>query len=119
MPNPVTHFEIVGKDGKKLHSFYSQLFDWNIEGADNPMEYGTVAPQEGRGTGGGIGTAPEARVTFYVEVDKVQPFLDKATSIGGKVVMERTVMPGMVTFAMFADPEGNVIGLAETEVPPA
>jgi predicted enzyme related to lactoylglutathione lyase len=119
VPNPVTHFEIVGKDGKKLHSFYSQLFGWQVEGADNPMEYGTVTPQEGRGTGGGIGTAPEARVIFYVEVDKVQPFLDKAASMGGRVVEERTVLPGMVTFAMFADPEGNVIGLAESEVPPA
>jgi predicted enzyme related to lactoylglutathione lyase len=52
-------------------------------------------------------------------VDSAQEYLDKAVSMGGKVVMERTVLPGMVTFAQFQDPEGNVIGLAETAVPPA
>jgi predicted enzyme related to lactoylglutathione lyase len=33
--------------------------------------------------------------------------------------MERTVLPGMVTMAQFEDPAGNVIGLAESGVPPA
>ena len=31
--------------------------------------------------------------------------------------MERQVIPGMVTFGQFADPDGNVIGLVETETP--
>jgi predicted enzyme related to lactoylglutathione lyase len=39
--------------------------------------------------------------------------------MGGKVIMERQVIPGMVAFAQFADPDGNVIGLAETAIPPA
>jgi hypothetical protein len=36
MPNPVTHFEIVGKDGKKLQEFYASLFGWAVD-ANNPM----------------------------------------------------------------------------------
>lgn len=39
MPNPVTWFEIVGKDGKALQDFYSNLFGWEIN-ANNPMNYG-------------------------------------------------------------------------------
>jgi predicted enzyme related to lactoylglutathione lyase len=39
--------------------------------------------------------------------------------MGGKVIMERTVLPGMVTMAQFEDPAGNVIGLVETEMPHA
>jgi uncharacterized protein len=35
MPNPVVHFEIISKDAEKLHSFYSDVFDWKVD-ADNP-----------------------------------------------------------------------------------
>lgn len=119
MPPKVTHFEIEGQDGKKLQDFYSNLFGWAID-ASNPMNYGIVGATE-NGIGGGITQSQDGKphVRVYVEVDSIQPFLDKAKNLGGKVVMERTVLPGMVTMAQFEDPDGNVIGLAESEVPPA
>src|SRR5919204_1791600 len=75
MGEPVVHFEVVGKDGAKLQSYYSELFGWEIN-ADNPMNYGIVqrdgnAAPDGTGIGGGIGTGPdgyEGHVTFYVGV---------------------------------------------------
>jgi predicted enzyme related to lactoylglutathione lyase len=121
MPNPVTHFEIVGgTDGKKLQDYYAQLFGWKVD-ASNPMNYGIVEAQDGRGTGGGISASQDGKpaVTFYVEVDNPQAYLDKAVSLGGKVIMPVTTIPGMVTFAQFADPEGNVIGIAANQIPPA
>jgi predicted enzyme related to lactoylglutathione lyase len=51
MPNPVVHFEVTGKDGKKLQDFYGGIFGWNVD-ADNPMNYGIVSNED---TGGGIG----------------------------------------------------------------
>lgn len=116
----VTHFEILGKDGKKSRDFYAGLFGWSID-ASNPMEYGIVSPED-NGIGGGISGVQEGdspMVTVYVEVDAIQPYLDKVKSLGGTVTMERTVLPGMVTMAQFQDVDGNVIGLAESEVPPA
>jgi predicted enzyme related to lactoylglutathione lyase len=32
MGNPVVHFEIMGKDAKRLRSFYKDAFDWEISG---------------------------------------------------------------------------------------
>ncbi|MPZ50427.1 MAG: glyoxalase [Dehalococcoidia bacterium] len=120
MPNPITHFEIIGAagDGKKLQEFYSGLFGWNVD-ANNPMNYGLVAAQEGHGTGGGISASQDGKnyVTIYIEVDDPQAYLDKAISMGGKLIMPPTDIPGMVTFAQFQDPEGNLIGLA-TAMPP-
>jgi len=115
----VTHFEIEGPDGKKLQEFYAGLFGWTVD-ANNPMQYGIVSPVE-NGIGGGIGSSQDGKphVSVYVEVDSIDPFLEKAKGMGGKVVMERTVLPGMVTMAQFEDPAGNVIGLAESGVPPA
>jgi predicted enzyme related to lactoylglutathione lyase len=36
MGRPLVHFEVMGKDGEKLRSFYAELFDWAID-ADNPL----------------------------------------------------------------------------------
>jgi len=115
----VTHFEIEGPDGKKLQDYYSGLFGWSVD-ANNPMNYGIVSPVE-NGIGGGIAGSEDGKshVRVYVEVDSIDPYLEKAKTMGGKVVMERTVMPGMVTMAMFEDPAGNVVGLAESGTPPA
>ena len=62
MGQPVVHFEIIGKDAKKLQSYYSELFGWKID-ADNPMNYGIVqrdgnVSDDGVGIGGGVGTGP-------------------------------------------------------------
>ena len=115
----VNHFEIEGPDGKKLQDYYSGLFGWSVD-ASNPMDYGIVAPVE-NGIGGGISSSQDGKshVRVYVEVDSIDPFLEKAKSMGGKVVMPRTVLPGMVTMAQFEDPAGNVIGLVESGMPPA
>lgn len=73
MGRPVVHFEVMGKDGEKLRSFYAELFDWAID-ADNPLGYGIIQREtnfEGVGIGGGIGGIPEpmsGHLTFYVEV---------------------------------------------------
>jgi len=50
---------------------------------------------------------------FYVEVDDPQKYLEQAESLGGKVVAPVTEIPDQVTFALFADPEGHVIGIVK------
>jgi predicted enzyme related to lactoylglutathione lyase len=113
MGKKVVHFEIIGKDGKKLQDFYSKLFDWKID-ANNPMNYGMVSGDEA-GLGGGIGgqdMGPD-HVTVYVEVDDLAAALKKAESLGGKTVMEPMAVPGGPEIAMFADPEGHVIGISK------
>jgi predicted enzyme related to lactoylglutathione lyase len=118
MANPVIHFEIAGRDAGKLQSFYSGLFDWKID-ANNPMSYGVVEAAEG-GIGGGIGPAEpggNGHLTFYVGVDDPDEYLKKVESLGGRIVMPTTTIPGMVTFALFQDLEGNMVGLVKNEMP--
>ena len=114
MANPVTWFEIVGSDGAALQRFYGDLFGWEIK-ADNPMSYGMLDAQGGKGIGGGIGTAQggPGHVTVYVEVDDPQAYLDKAEQLGGRTIAGVTEIPEMVTFALFADPEGHVVGVVK------
>lgn len=120
MGQPVVHFEVVGRDGGKLQSYYADLFDWTVE-ANNEMNYGLVDRQEnlnsdGIGLGCGIGQGPEGyegHVTFYVEVPSVEDALSKAESLGGSRVMGPETIMGRMVLGQFKDPEGNVIGLIE------
>jgi uncharacterized protein len=118
MGQPVVHFEVVGKDGAALRSFYSELFGWEID-ANNPLDYGMVwregnVSPEGIGIGGGVGQAPEGspgHVTFYILVPDVEAALAKAESLGGsRLFGPETVMDGLV-IGLFNDPEGHMIGV--------
>ena len=121
MGQPVVHFEVVGKDGEKLHRYYAELFGWKIN-ADNPMKYGMVDGKDnktadgGDGIGGGVGQGPdgyEGHVTFYVAVPDVEEALQKAESLGGTRVMGPEDIMGMVVLGQFKDPEGNLIGVVK------
>jgi uncharacterized protein len=57
---------------------------------------------------------PEGRpswVTFYVGVDDLEKHLARAEELGGRRVMGPTDVGGTGAFAMFADPDGNVLGM--------
>jgi predicted enzyme related to lactoylglutathione lyase len=122
MGQAVVHFEVVGKDGDKLQSYYSELFGWEIN-ADNEMNYGMVAREgnvsaEGIGIGGGVGSGPpgyEGHVTFYVEVPDVEAALAKAESLGGERIMGPETIMGMVTLGQFKDPEGHMVGVVQSQ----
>jgi predicted enzyme related to lactoylglutathione lyase len=120
MGQPVVHFEVVGKDGEKLQSYYSELFGWEIQ-VDNAMKYGIVAREgnvgdDGVGIGGGVGQGPEGydgHVTFYVAVPDVEAALQKAESLGGQRIMGPENIMDMVTLGQFKDPEGNMVGVVQ------
>ncbi len=96
MTRPVVHFEIIGKDGKRLQEFYRELFGWKID-ANNPMNYGLIEPGIGgpeNGVGGGIAQGDAPFVTVYVQVVSLDETLKKAESMGGKTVMPPMDVPG-------------------------
>ncbi len=108
MANPVVHFEIGCKDSKGTQSFYAKLFDWKI------AEAGPAAMIDaGKGPTGHItelGHEPQHYTIFYVEVDDVQAYIDKATTLGGKMLVPPIPIP-TGTFAWIQDPARNTVGL--------
>ena len=120
MPNPVTHFEIQSADAEKSQTFFQDVFGWHLNLMPE-MDYAIVDTHTESGIGGGIGGSQDGQnhVTFYIEVDNAQAYLDKAVEAGGQVIMPVTVIPDAVTIALFADPAGAIVGLAETHVPAA
>jgi predicted enzyme related to lactoylglutathione lyase len=121
MGQAVVHFEVIGKDGKKLRDYYSELFGWDID-AENEMNYGVIqrddnTTADGVGIGGGVAGGPEGydgHVTFYVEVPDVEEALSKAESLGGSRVMGPETIMGRMVLGQLTDPEGHVIGLIQS-----
>lgn len=107
--HPIVHFEIGCRDRAKTQQFFTDLFGWQIQGGPA----GVIDTASQRGIPGHItslGHEPHHYTMFYVEVDDVQAYLDKATTLGGKTLVPPIKIP-TGTFAWLADLDGNTIGL--------
>lgn len=124
MGQPVVHFEIIGADPAKLRTYYGELFGWEFDTGDATTDtvsqsgnYGFVSGEAGGGINGGVGGGEgyQRRVLFYVGVPNVEAALETAETLGGRRVMGPEGTPGTLVVGQFADPEGNLIGVAGTE----
>ena len=107
----VIHVEVTGKDGPKLQKFYKDIFGWDLD-TNNPGGYGMY--RQADGLTGGIGATQDGsagNVTFYVHTEDPQGILDRVAASGGTVVMPLTQVAPETTIALFADPEGHVVGI--------
>jgi predicted enzyme related to lactoylglutathione lyase len=51
----------------------------------------------------------------YIFVESVADYGTKVTSLGGKVLVPKTAVPTMGYFVVFQDPQGNVLGMWESD----
>ncbi|MDQ1391127.1 MAG: uncharacterized protein QOF30_104 [Acidimicrobiaceae bacterium] len=114
MPHPIVHAEIRSTDPDATRAFFGGLFGWTYpqEGAfpgytfvDTGVPdslYTAISPLQGDGD----------LVTFFVGVEDIDRTLGQAAELGGRVVQERVDVPG-VAFALIADPQGHIVGLAQ------
>jgi predicted enzyme related to lactoylglutathione lyase len=110
---PIVHLELSAKDPAATSKFYADLAGWQIDHDPNFDYYQFRA--EG-GPGGGF-VKPDGNqynvgdVIPYLGVDDVDATLKRVESLGGKVLLPKTEIPGIGWFAFFADPAGNRMGL--------
>jgi hypothetical protein len=115
MANPFVHVELETSDPAKAKSFYTRLFDWQLD--DMPMSDGSTYSiiKVGEGTGGGMMKSPlpgnQSMWLAYVLVDDVRKATEKARSLGATVCKDVTEVPGMGWFSIFNDPTGAMLAL--------
>ena len=114
MSHPIVHAEIRSADPDGTRAFFGSLFGWTYptEGAfpgytfvDTGVPgalYTAISPLQG----------DDDLVTFFVGVQRMDDTIADALHLGGRVVQEPVTIPG-VTFALIADPQGHVVGLAQ------
>jgi predicted enzyme related to lactoylglutathione lyase len=112
MNSPVTWFEINTANPDPVGKFYADIFGWGIQDVDGGYK---IVDTGESGINGGIGKAQGPnQVVFYIEVSDPQATLDEIETKGGRTVVPVTEIPNMVTFAQFADPDGNIVGIVKS-----
>ena len=105
MAAPIVYFEVAGPDAAELQTFYSTVFQWDIN-AQRAISLASA------GIRGGIRQDPSDTM-FYMGVPAVNAAQTAIEAAGGTVVIRRMAVPGVVTFGLFKDPAANLCGLAE------
>jgi hypothetical protein len=116
MSRPVAFFEIISNDAPRARAFYGELFDWKVEPDEQLGGYALIDTGGGdSAVGGGIGPsqAPgDAGIKIYVQVDDLEGYLKRAEKLGGSTLVPPMALPGDYgRIAVFADPDGNAVGL--------
>lgn len=110
----ITHIDIPASDHERAKEFYGALFGWKFQ--EYPGYEGYPMWQAPNEISGG-GLAPRSddftQPRSYVEVDSIDDVLATAREHGARVVMERQPISETSWWAIFEDPDGNVIGLYE------
>jgi len=113
MPNPVVRWQILSPTPDKVAGFYQKLFDWKLSQA-NALGYRELTSGDKAGADGGVWPAPpgvNGFVQLFVEVPDVDAAITKALSLGGKVLVPKSVLPDGDTMAVLHDPTGISFGV--------
>src|SRR5215831_12670967 len=123
MGAPIVHIEFRSGDFGRTAAFYEQLFDWRtqqnasasymkFDGADGP-------------SGGWVRAdlVQAAGPMPYLVVDDLAAKMADVEKAGGRVLVGSMPFAGGGEVGLFADPDGNVVGLwmrkKSAETPPA
>jgi uncharacterized protein len=122
----VVHFEIHAAEPERAVRFYQELFGWQITRWEGPMEYWVVRTGDGSqpGIDGGLlrrqGGGPTSghAVNAYVctvDVENLDDVLSRGARLGASVAVPRMPVPGLGWLAYITDPEGNILGIMQTD----
>lgn len=111
----VVHFEIPAKEPEKLIKFYRGVFGWEIKKWEGPVEYWLITTGE-EGTPGINGAIFRPKDHFTatvntVEVPDIDEYMEKVKQNGGRIVVEKSIIPGVGYSAYCKDVEGVLFGL--------
>ncbi|GAA1975537.1 VOC family protein [Nocardioides panacihumi] len=114
MSHPVVHAEIRSSDPDATRAFFGELFGWTYpsEGAFPGYTFVDTGAPDALYTAISPLQGDTDLVTFFIGVDDIADTIQSATLLGGHVVQAPVEVPG-VWFALIADPQGHVVGLAQ------
>jgi predicted enzyme related to lactoylglutathione lyase len=118
MTSDIAHFAINADDPQASLRFYEALFGWRFEPWGPPgffrMQRASgpvIAVQQRRDLGGVRTTGFECTVA----VEDIGAAEAAVRANGGRLLMERTTIPGVGELIFFEDPGGNVAGAMQFE----
>jgi predicted enzyme related to lactoylglutathione lyase len=108
----IVHVEIPAANVEGAGRFYQDLFGWKLQ---HMPEMNYTMWEDESGGGGGFPQAsdenPAGQVLVYIASDDIEADLKNVKKLGGRVLREKTEIPGMGWFGVFQDPTGNVLAV--------
>jgi predicted enzyme related to lactoylglutathione lyase len=108
----VVHVEIPAANVEGAGKFYQELFGWKLQ---HMPEMNYTMWEAGDGSGGGFPEVssenPVGQVLVYIHSDDIEADLKNVENLGGKVLRQKTEIPGNGWFGIFQDPTGNILAL--------
>lgn len=115
----VSHFEITADNPKRAAEFYEKAFGWKINDWGGPFTYllATTGEKDEVGIDGAIMDRSDHKqaVINTISVDRWEDGAESVKKAGGKVLQDKTPVPGQGYFAYCTDTEGNVFGIFEAD----
>jgi uncharacterized protein len=121
----VVHFEIHAADPERAVRFYRELFGWQITRWEGPMEYWVLRTGEGSpGIDGGLlrrrGAVPTAgqpvnAFVCTIDVSDLEDVVARGTRMGATLAVPKMAVPGIGWLAYLTDPEGNIVGILQSD----
>ena len=122
MPSPLVHFQIASTDPEAAAAFFQEVFDWRVGPGGGGAIHSTidtgarsVEPNDIYPAGAFLKVAPGGQnfASLFFRVEDIDATIAKASSLGAKVVVPRTLAPGGQDVAIFISPQGHSIGLVQ------
>jgi uncharacterized protein len=119
----IAYFDIPADNVDRAKHFYKSLLRWKIEPTKTSpdqtkmaaMQYQDIMTgkaEEGTMNMGGLYKRQMTEtIKNYVAVEDIDKVLAKVEKLGGKIMMQKEMIPGVGLVAMIQDTEGNTIGI--------
>ena len=115
----ITHFEIPTQDPQAASQFYTQVFGWQINKWEGPVDYYLVSTGENGSPGiNGALYTPEDGMTGVINtvtVEDLDAIVEKVLANGGEVAFPRMGVPGIGWLAYIRDLDGNLVGMMQND----
>lgn len=114
MPGKLVHFEVPAGDSKRALKFYGDLFGWQFQSWEGPMEYNMT--QAGGDPGGAVHPSEDggSGILVYFDVEDINAGVARAREVGGECE-DPGPIPGVGWYAQCKDTEGNRFGLFQND----
>ena len=117
--NRVVHFEISAEKPEEVISFYEKAFNWRFEKWGGPMQYWMIMTGDEKkpGIDGGLKMRDEmgTNTVNTIDVADIDESIENVTKNGGKITVPKIAIPDVGWIAYFADPQGNVFGIMQSD----
>jgi uncharacterized protein len=111
MAAEIVHIEFKSANFTRTTEFYARLFDWRTE--QNASASYMKLSGDGAPSGGWVRAdlvqAPGP--IAYLAVDDLAGKLEEVEQAGGRILVHRLPFAGGGEIGLFADPDGNILGL--------